>query len=393
MFKVLLLCDYSREPERRLLKGLSDFAKTKGGWSYFTIPPTLYMNPKRKDEILERALNTGVDAVFGRWEGITREMAESLGIPVVLRTVNQDYPDFPMLSGKYLDIGKLGAEFFLKQHYTSYAFWGYRNLIWSAARRDGFMQPVQQKGLSVSVLESELGKIDEKEILQWLRSLPKPVGLMAANDVLAQKAAELCAEANIRVPQEVAILGVDNDEFICNISYPSLSSIHLDFEKQGRELGQAIWQMSKQGKTWPARIKVEPLKIIERNSTLRHNIKDPYVKRIVNYIDQYFDTPFTLEELTRDIPLSRRAIELRFKKEMAPETMLSYLTGLRIKRMCELLCETRLPITEVAERSGFDDVVNVSRTFKRYTGLTPLKYRNSMLARPSNDPHADNEEN
>lgn len=393
MFKLLLLCDYTREPERRLLKGLSDFAKTKGGWTYFSVSPAVYNNPNRSQEVIDRIYSTGVDAVFGRWEGITPEIAAGLGIPVVLRTGRQDYPDFPMLSGNYREIGMMGARFFQKQHYRSCAYIGYKGLIWSEERKEGFLEVLMPTGVQVSVCDIEFADPDDFAIKEWLQSLPKPVGIMACNDVVAERIAETSTEIGIRIPEDLALLGVDNDDFLCNISFPSLSSIHLNFEKQGRELGQTLFQMCETGKIWPARIKVEPMEIIERNSTLKHNIQDKYIKRIVEFIDENYTTPFTLEDVLSDIPLSRRAVELRFKKEMAPETMLSYLTGLRIKHMCKLLETTHLPISEIAEMSGFDDVVNVGRTFKKYTGLTPMKYRNSFLSRADDNKNAGDEEN
>ena len=379
MFKLMLLCDYAREPERRLLKGLTDFARTKGGWNYFIVPPAVYKDASCKDEVLERIRVVGADAVFGRWEGITKETADSLGIPIILRTVNQDYPVFPMASGDYHAIGRMGASFFLRQHYQSYAFWGYKNLLWSRQRIEGFMEVLKPRGMMVSIFETELGENAGERVRNWLRSLPKPVALMTCNDVLAQEATEACLETGIRIPDELALLGVDNDEFLCNIACPAISSINLDFERQGYEIGAALYKMRQEGTLTPLRIPVHPVNIQERESTLRHNISNPYIRRIVEFIDANYESPITMDDIVRDIPLSRRAIELYFKREMAPETIISYLYGLRIRLMCRYLSTTDMPVGLAAEKSGFSDVLNVGRTFKRFTGMTPTQYREKMI--------------
>lgn len=376
MFKLLLLCDYTREPERRLLRGLSDFANSQGGWSYFQIPPSVYNNPARRMEIVEKAQLIKADAIFGRWSGIEKSITGPLGIPIVLRTGQQEYPDYPMLGGDYREIGRMAAEFFFKQNYLNYAFCGFSGLIWSDLRQFGFEDYLKSKGLSVTSITTDLSIPEQEEgIKEWLRNIPKPTALFAANDVMAGKIAEWCQETGINIPEELALLGVDNDEFQCNIAWPSISSIHLDFERQGRELGEAIFKMSREGVSPSVRINVHPVKIVERGSTLKHNIKDPYILRLVNYIDSNYTSPITLNDIIKDIPLSRRAIEIHFKKEMAPDTILSYLNRLRVKQMCNYLTFTNMPISLAAENSGFSDIFNVGRTFKRYTGMSPALFR------------------
>ena len=380
MFKLILLCDYAREPERRLLRGLSDYAAEMGGWTYFRIPGTIYKNPERRKEVAEKARAVKADAIFGRWDGVDRALSDPLGIPVVLRTVHTPYPDYPMLSGDYVEIGRMAASFFLRQHYENYAFLGYEGLIWSDERLDGFREILAGKDFSPAVIKTNLSNPDEEAVAAGLKRLPKPVALFAANDVLAEMAAELCQEAEIKVPEELAILGADNDEFLCNITCPGISSIHLDFEQQGYELGKALYRMRQEGTMPNIRIKVHPVEIIERGSTLRHRIDDPHIRRIVEFIEANYASPITMEDIVRDTPLSRRAIEIRFKKEMAPDTILSYLFRLRIQLMCNYLSKTDMPVSIAAEKAGFNDVLNVGRTFKRYTGMSPAQWRRKKKA-------------
>ena len=396
MFKLLLLCDYTREPERRLLRGLSDFANNHGGWSFYQIPKSVYNDPARSSEIVEKAKLIGADAIFGRWNGVNKSITDSLSIPVVLRAGAIDYPNYPMLSGDYERIGEMAAEFFYKQHYLNYAFYGYTGLTWSNLRQHGFEEFLSKKNMTVHNLTTDISKPDEEELKQWLMGLPKPIALLCTNDVLAARVAEICQEKGIRIPEELSLLGIDNDEFLCNIAYPSISSIHLDFERQGYELGAAIFNMHNNRHISPIRIAVHPIGIIERNSTLRHNIQDPYIRQIVDNIDANYDTPVSLKDIVKDIPLSRRAIELRFKKEMAPETILSYLYRQRVRKMCHLLSTTDMPVSIAAEKSGFSDVFNVGRTFKHFTGVSPAQYRKNnktSLSRTPDNNHPGDKKN
>lgn len=376
MFKLMLLCDYSREPERRLLKGVSSFAASVGGWMYFRIDSALYLNPSRRREVIERAREIKADAIFGNWAGIDRETAETLGIPIVLRAGNDYFPGIPSLGGNYQEIGRTGAEFFLRRHYENYAFFGYSDRVWSRERWEGYSRRLAEADARAFHFETRENWDEAKDLKEWLSSLPKPVALFAANDVLASRIVEYCHELKFSIPEDVAILGVDNDEFQCNISYPSLSSVNLDYESQGYRLGQIIWEMHSRGKIWPVRISINPLDVVERETTPRHNISDPYVRRIVEKMDSEFNTGISLSEITADIPLSRRSIELRFKKEMHPYTMLSYLNKIRADHMARLLKEGDMPVYLAAEKAGFEASASAAgRIFKKYKGLSPAQYR------------------
>ena len=139
-----------------------------------------------------------------------------------------------------------------------------------------------------------------------------------------------------------------------------------------------IHEMYQQKRSWLTQIKVTPIKIHERESTLKHNICNPHIKHIVEIMDHKFNTDLSLDEILSDIPLSRRSIEMLFKKEMAPYTLLSYLNKLRIDCMCKLLASSDMPVNIAATKSGFSDSFNINRTFKKYTGMTPSEYRASQ---------------
>lgn len=373
--RILLLSDFSREPERILLRGLMQYASGHGGCLLFPMPEFMFDKPEFSSYIIKRAKELNVDAIFGRWGGIDEKQAASLGIPIVLRTHRKEHSEFPMLSGNYRLIGQKAAEFFKNEHYTSYAYFGKKGLIWSDERKEGFRLAVQADKIDYSELLVDDVSSDWNKIASWIASLPKPVAIFAANDTMARPICEICMERRIQIPEQVAILGVDDDEFLCNITYPALSSIHLEFKRQGMELGKAIFEMVHSGTITDYRIPIEPSYITERNSTLKHNISDKYVKQIVDFIDNAFSQPIKMSDIIGDIPLSARAIEIRFKTEMGPHTILSYLASQRVKHMCFLLRTSDLPISEVARLSGFEDVLNVGRVFRKQTGMSPSEYK------------------
>ena len=378
MLKLLLLCDYSRQPDRRLLRGVVKYANEHGGWDFISVNPSLRYSKEKAEEIICRASESKVDAMFGNWPGIIPEKARELKIPIVLKK-HSNYPlDFPILCARNKKIGEIAADYFIVQHYDSYAFFGLAGVVWSKERMDGFENRVKYHGKFYSHLISE-AEYSDKEVSDWLRNLPKPIALYACNDSCAQFITETCRRIEIDVPGEIAVMGTDNDEFLCNISYPEITSIKLDYEKQGYELAQKIESMVRNKEIKPYCIPLEPVGIVERGSTQRYRITDPYVKMVVERMERCFTENISVRDLIEDIPLSRRSIELRFKKDMHPYSMLQFLNMLRLRHFLKLLQDKSIPISEVAELSGFDEQYKVYHLFKKQYGCTPMEYRKKYV--------------
>lgn len=166
---------------------------------------------------------------------------------------------------------------------------------------------------------------------------------------------ENCQVENIPIPEDISLLGVDNDELLCQISDPQISSIALNVEKGGYRLGK---MMDKQ-----------------------FSSKDPYVDTLIKYIDDNFDQCITTDQILAQIPLSRRSIEIRFKREINAMTIYKYLTNCRMQLFAQLLATTDLSLLEIADRCGSLDYPNISRTFKRFFGCAPKEYRQKKRKR------------
>lgn len=376
MIKILLLTDYSQESERRFLNGFVKYTDTQGGCIFYPMSHLISETRDNSKEIIRLAKKFKVDAILGLWHNIDTEEAKKLGIPIFLRTYRKEYPDFPMLTGYYKDFGAYAADYFINQNFHNYAFIGRKDIIWSMFRREGYCgQVASVRKKEAFVYEVEDFQSETEAISTWLHSLPKPIALLACNDFMARQVTEICLLENIRIPEDISLLGVDNDEFMCNISSPTLSSIRLNFEKHGYDLAKILFKMIREKQIWPARIAVEAIGVVERMSTRHKIISDPYIREIVEFIKHNYTQDIDIRKLVSFIPLSRRAIELKFKKEMHPYTITSYLTKLRLDHFCHLLEHTSIPIKEAAEQSGFIESSNFSTIFRKHMGCTPSAYR------------------
>ena len=379
MLKILLLTDYSQESERRFLNGFVKYADTQGGCIFHPMSHLIDQTKDNSMEIIRMAKKFKVDAILGLWHNINVEEAKKLNIPIFLRTYTKVYEDFPMLTGHYKDFGAYAANFFINQNFSNYAFIGMKDILWSVSRFEGYSEQIAaSKKVNTHRYDVENFKNEIDSISKWLRSLPKPAALLACNDFMARQVTEICQMESIRIPEDISLLGVDNDEFVCNISSPTISSIKLNFEKHGYELSSTLFKMVKEKKVWPARIAVEAIGVVERMSTKRKVISDPYIREIVDFIARNYTQEIDISKLTSFIPLSRRAIEMKFKKEMYPYTITSYIMKLRLDHFCNLLESTELPVRTAADKSGFIDSSNFSTIFRKYKGMTPTEYRKML---------------
>ncbi len=159
-----------------------------------------------------------------------------LNIPVILQNYKDRSRYFSNLTGDYYGTGEMAAKFFIKRRYRNFAFYGNKGVVWSRERAEGFRKEVEKIGGNYFYFESENLNGEQwssSHIDEWLFSLPKPVALFACDDSFALQISEICKINNILIPQEIALLGVDNDELICNLSDPPISSIVLDVERGG----------------------------------------------------------------------------------------------------------------------------------------------------------------
>ncbi|ULB35589.1 MULTISPECIES: xylose operon transcription regulator XylR [Proteiniphilum] len=378
MNKILILIDYSSEFSRRLLKGLIQYSKEHGPWIFYRLP-AYYKTLYGEEGIVEWAKEWEADAIIARWDQEGANLLATLNIPILLQNYKERSPYFSNLTGDYIGTGQMAAKFFIKRRYRNFAFYGNKGVVWSRERAEGFWKEVEKAGGNYYYFESENlnGEQWSKSHIQldeWLLSLPKPVGLFACDDSFALQVSEICKINNIKIPEDISLLGVDNDELICNLSDPPISSIMTDVEKGGYEAGRLIDRFIKREITEPFDIIIRPTRFELRKSTEKYDISNEYISEIVNFIEDNFTTDINIDSFSEMVPLSRRNLEVKFKDEMGI-SIYQFILSCRIDYFAHLLLTTDRTLFDLALESGFNDCKNISRIFKKMKGCTPIEYR------------------
>jgi LacI family transcriptional regulator len=207
---------------------------------------------------------------------------------------------------------------------------------------------------------------------------------MACNDERGREVLAACREAGLRVPEEVAVVGVDNDELLCELADPPLSSVALNAEAGGYRAAALLDRMMRGKSRNPERLLVEPLYVVARRSTDIVALDDPEVAAAVHFIQDHASEPIVVPDIVNEVMISRRALELRFRREIG-RTLHAEIRRVRLERASRLLVETNMPITQVARASGFRRASYLAQEFCQAFGSTPARYRRTVLGEVSED--------
>jgi LacI family transcriptional regulator len=384
MIKIILLIDFAEEYSKSLLRGISRYSRDHGPWSFCRMP-LFYRETMGTDGILQWAKEWGAHGIIGQlYNDSEVEKFVQAGIPVIAQDFKERFKEIPNITGNYHETGKIGAEYFLKKGFKHFAFYGFKNIVWSRERAEGYEKRLQEAGYEVHYFEHrksrsrDLWYYKPSSLSRWLKALPKPIALMTCDDNQGQHITEACRHAGIRIPEEVAVLGVDNDEMLCTFSDPPLSSISLDTEKGGYETARLIEQLIKHGNHDFYDIIVKPTQVVTRQSTNIYATNDKYIATALRYIHQNVDKNLNVEQVLEQVPLSRRSLEKRFQ-QITGYPVYEYIYSLRIEKFTQKLLETDMTIFEIALDLGLNDSKNIARQFKQIKGCTPVEYRKKYL--------------
>ena len=197
---------------------------------------------------------------------------------------------------------------------------------------------------------------------------------MACDDTQANRIMEVCRVLGIHIPEEIAVLGVDNDEIICSLSEPPLSSVSLNIEKGGYEAARLIDELIRNDKVEYKDVIIHPVTIVNRLSTDIYATDNPAILAALKYIHLNLANKVSVEDVVRQVPLSRRLLEMRFRQATG-KSIYQYLFDLRMERFSQLLLASDAPIAELAIQVGLPDSKNLARQFKQYKGCVPAEYR------------------
>lgn len=380
MIRIALLLDFTEEYHKNLLRGIIRYSREKGPWAFLRIP-VYYRETLGVDGIIKQLKAWGAKGLIGQFHYNTDiRKFSSAGISVIAQDFEERLRGVPNISGAYHETGELGAAYFLKKGFRNFAFYGFKNIVWSRERSEGFEKKVKSAGYKVHYFEHknarsmDLWYYKPSVLSQWLKSLPKPVALMACDDNQALHISEASKHAGLRIPEDVAVLGVDNDENICFLSDPPLSSISLDVEKGGYEAARLMNKLILKQKKVSYNILIKPVQVITRTSTDIYATPDTHIVTALKFIHDNVDRHLSVEDIVKEVPLSRRSLEKRFF-ETTGYPVYKYILNLRIEKFAEQLELTDKSISQIAHDLGLNDTKNIARQFQQIKGMTPRGYR------------------
>ena len=371
--KVILLIESSRASGRDLLRGVASYSHHHGPWSFYWEAGGL-----EKAWPMLRTLDAN-GVILRDTEKLDEVLA--LGRPaVVIGHSQQEVPGLVNVTTDSEAIGRMAAEHLLQCGFQHFAFCGAEDRPWSKLRGEHFAARIREAGQETLFYEAPRARQadswrgERQSMAAWLTSLPRPLGLLAANDERGQQVVEACRIAGLQVPDEIAVIGSDNDEVVCGLSDPPLSSVAINFARAGYEAAAAL-DMLMRGRRKPApRILAPPTHVVARRSTDILAIEDMAVSRALRFIREQGRQNLSVSEVVRVSGVSRRLLEKRFRKLLG-RPILKEIRRVRVDHIARLLVETDLPVAQIADTLGFADVRHVSRYFRSERQFNPITYR------------------
>jgi len=373
----------SRSYGRELIRGITEYSRVYGPWSFpwvFHRQNIFYIIRGTEVDIIEELKRWRPDGIITRdSKGI--EKLKKMNIPIFI-CVAMDPPDyrFNNIIPDDQAIGTMAAEHLLERGFHHFGFCGFDSIYWSQQRCKSFVKRIAKAGFETNIYKQPKSYIrntwyrEEINLMRWLKKLPKPVGIMACNDDRAQHISSACIKAKIDVPYEAAVVGVDNDEQVCVISNPPLSSVALDVEKAGFRASELLARMMAGKKMPPQKVFVSPIKVVTRQSTDIVAIEDKLVVDALNYINKNAEKPLQIYDVAKALQFSRSYLHRKFMKFLK-RSVYDEIKRARINLISKLLLETDLPISDIALKLGFNSDSHIARYFEQKMGMTPLRYR------------------
>jgi LacI family transcriptional regulator len=368
---------------RGVFRGIHAYALHQRRWVLRDVPPDGQILPSLREWQPQGIIAHLFDADFAR-----RVIA--LRKPLVNITNTLTRLKAPLVEVDHLRVGQLAAEHFLQRGYVNFGYLGSGWTGFSKQREQGFRQRLAKAGRTLSSCYADylprppLGaswKSVDRQVRDWLLTLPKPAAILASNDVPARHLAETCRTLGLFVPEQVALLGVDNDEVECLLCHPPLSSVVNPAEQIGYEAARLLDQLMS-GRTPPRKpIYVRPTHIVTRQSTDIIAVADPDVSKAAAFIRDHAAEKIGVADVVLPLSMARRRLERRFRGCLG-RTILEEIQRVRVERAKHLLAETDLPMPVVAARSGFSTPQRLAAVFRRAMGQSPMVYRHQVRLRP-----------
>jgi LacI family transcriptional regulator len=370
---VVLMVETAGIYGRRILSGFSCYLNSHRPWSIF---------------VENHAVGGALPRWLTNWRGdglicrsLTAQSAERLrGLNVPVVNLNDFWSDpwLPLIRSDDLAIGQLAAEHLRQRCFRHFAFCGFSDLEWSRRRREGFRTALLgteaywgEYDLSWGGRRSHSWEQEQSETGRWLQSLPKPLGVLACCDERGRHIVDACQRAK---PEEVAVIGVDDDVLLCELCNPPLSSVVPNPERIGYEAALLLDRLMSGDRPRRQEWLIPPLGVVTRQSTDVLAIDDPDLVAAVSYIREQACLGTSVREVLERVSLSRTILERKFRKHLG-HSLQAEIRAVQLRRVKQLLAETSLPLDRIAALAGYKHPEYMSVVFKRDTGQTPGHYR------------------
>ena len=356
-----------------------------------------YMIDQNKDWFLhDDQINTSTIRILQQWNPdvviafiIDRKIVphlQQLKCPVINLCSRVEAKGIPLLTVNNIAVGRMAANHFLERHFENFGFFGHPHTQSSSSRdrEEGFVTRLAEKGFTVHTLladyqprllvQSKWANV-HRRIEAWLNKIPKPAAIFACHDVPARHVANISWRMGLKIPEQIAVLGVDNDEIECHLARPPLSSIAIPGEKIGYETAILVDRMfRKKSSIEEKTYQFEPIEVVTRQSTDIMAIANSDVRLALGYIRKNAHLPFDVHDVVENTCLGRRVLERYFRKLLG-RTILQEIWHARVDLVKKLLRETNLAMPQIAARSGFADPQHMAVVFRKVANMSPTEYR------------------
>jgi LacI family transcriptional regulator len=377
--RVVLAFPYGRAFVENVVEGILSFANREVNWRFTRFP--------------ER-LSPSLDWLQG-WKGdgafviiaspADARLARKLPFPVVNLTAYFRKPGLTTVTADHREMGRVAAAHLLARRFHRFGYYGSQDLYFSRLRREGFVGMVREQGGSCSVLEvpsnftsGQSWMRQEQQLVRWLRTLRPPVAVMTSTDLRAAVLMDTCRSLGLRVPEDIAVVGVDNDPVIVAHTQPALSSVARNDREAGELAGQKLAQLMSGQPDRREMILVPPSGVVARQSTETMAVEDAELARVVEHVREHIGEKFGVERLIDLTQWSRRQLENRCREQLgeAPYALINRLRVEHAKRMLEAAAKPMLG--QIAAASGFSDERHFRLVFHRLQGKSPAQYRREL---------------
>lgn len=380
--RIALLIESSRAYGRECLLGVARYIRTHGPWEI------LHLERDLDGKLPKQVLEWGPTGLLTRIDSPTFFKAvDALKLPTVdLRGAHR--PSYgAIFDTDHVAVARLAFDHLRDLGFRNYAYCGYPGVDFSDARQEAFTQFVEEYGFGLSCFvpgrrlsgdevsrRESMGELEAAGISEWVRKLPAPTAIFACNDIRGRQVLSACLDVGVRVPDEVAVVGVDDDEVICELSKPPLSSVEPDAERLGFEAAAMLDRLLDGEDAPEETLLIAPRGLRARQSSETSAIDDTSVALALQLIRDRACEPLRMRDLVQEVGVSRSTLERRFRVLLgrSPSAQIEYV---RMRRAKTLLVETDYKLSRVAKATGYQSAAQLVNAFKRLFGMTPGAYR------------------